>query len=378
MKRQVRTVSSKLKSLILPEIKGARKAPGEKPGTIVHTGERRMETMRMTVHDFDHEHYDVIPIQRIERSETYLTDPSKTWIEVRGLHDIESLKTVWDYFGLHPLIQEDIVSTSQRPKVEHYDNTIFVVMRLLIPQTNDAGERVLHSEQMSLVLGKNYVLSFQESDHDFFDPIYRRLQQETTRLRRFGPDYLLYALMDTVVDYYFQVLDLIGEEIEEVEESLLEDPQDEDLARIHTLRRDVIYLRKSVWSLRDGINTLIRDDSPLIAEEVKIFVRDVYDHLVQVIDSIETSREMIMGMFDMYMSFVSNKMNEVMKVLTIIATIFIPLTFIAGIYGMNFDPEASPWNMPELGWVYGYPFSLALMVILTIVMVIYFRRKGWF
>lgn len=378
MKRQVRTVSSKLKSLILPEIKGPRKAPGEKPGTIVHTGERRMETMRMTVHDFDHEHYDVIPIQRIERSETYLTDPSKTWIEVRGLHDIESLKTVWDYFGLHPLIQEDIVSTSQRPKVEHYDNTIFVVMRLLIPQTNDAGERVLHSEQMSLVLGKNYVLSFQESDHDFFDPIYRRLQQETTRLRRFGPDYLLYALMDTVVDYYFQVLDLIGEEIEEVEESLLEDPQDEDLARIHTLRRDVIYLRKSVWSLRDGINTLIRDDSPLIDEEVKVFVRDVYDHLVQVIDSIETSREMIMGMFDMYMSFVSNKMNEVMKVLTIIATIFIPLTFIAGIYGMNFDPEASPWNMPELGWAYGYPFSLALMVILTIVMVIYFRRKGWF
>lgn len=378
MKRQVRNVSSKLKSLILPEVKGARKAPGEKPGTVVHTGERRMEEMRMTVHDFDHEHYNTIPIQRIERSETFLTDPSKTWIEVRGLHDIESLKSVWEYFELHPLIQEDIVSTSQRPKVEHYADTIFVVMRLLIPQTNESGERVLHSEQISLVLGKNYVLSFQESDTDVFEPIYRRLQQETTRLRRFGPDYLLYTLMDTVVDYYFQVLDLIGEEIEKVEESLLNDPQDHDLARIHTLRRDVIYLRKSVWSLRDGINTLIRDDSPLIKEEVKVFVRDVYDHLVQVIDSIETSREMIMGMFDMYMSFVSNKMNEVMKVLTIIATIFIPLTFIAGIYGMNFDSEVSPWNMPELGWAYGYPFSLALMAILTIGMVIYFRRKGWF
>ncbi|MEX1211312.1 MAG: magnesium/cobalt transporter CorA [Balneolaceae bacterium] len=378
MKRQVRTVSSKLKSLILPEVKRVRKAPGEKPGTVVHTGERRMETMRMTVHDFDAEHYDVIPIKRIERSKAYLTDPSKTWIEVRGLHDIETLKTVWDYFELHPLIQEDIVSTSQRPKVEHYPNAIFVVMRLLIPQTNEMGERVLHSEQISLVLGKNYVLSFQESDIDIFEPIYRRLQQETTRLRRFGPDYLLYALMDTVVDYYFQVLDLIGEEVEAVEESLLEDPENEDLARIHTLRRDVIYLRKSVWSLRDGINTLIRDDSPLIVDEVKVFMRDVYDHLVQVIDSIETSREMVMGMFDMYMSFVSNKMNEVMKVLTIIATIFIPLTFIAGIYGMNFDPDVSPWNMPELGWAYGYPFSLMLMGLLTIGMLIYFRRKKWF
>ena len=355
-----------------------RKPPGQIPGTPIHTGEQRLEHVLMTVHDFDEEHYDVIPITKIEKSEPYLQNKSKTWIQVRGLHDIEKLKTLWDYFKLHPLVQEDIVSTSQRPKVEHYSDHVFVVLRMITHKKAEDGSVQLHTEQVSVVLGENYVLSFQESDEPIFEPVLKRLELTTTRLRKFGPDYLAYALIDMIIDHYFHALDEIGELIENVEELVLEEPKQVHLHKIHALRRDLIFFRKSVWSLRDGINSLIRDDIPLISNDVKVFLRDVYDHLVQVIDSIETSREMVFSLFDMYMSGLSNKMNEVMKVLTIIATIFIPLTFIAGIYGMNFDPEVSPFNMPELGWYYGYPFSLLIMGFLSIGMIIFFRRKGWF
>lgn len=354
------------------------KPPGQVPGTAIHTGEQKLENVLMTVHDFDEDHYEVIPIQKIEKSEPYLQNKSKTWIQVRGLHDIDKLRTVWDYFSLHPLIQEDIVSVSQRPKVEQYPASVFVVMRMITPVTTKDDRLTLQTEQISIVLGSNYVLSFQESDENIFEPILKRLEMTTTRLRKFGPDYLAYALMDTIVDNYFHALDLIGESIERTEELVIDDPKQDHLQRIHTLRRDLIFLRKSVWSFRDGINSLIREDSPLISEEVKVFMRDVYDHIVQVIDTVETSREMVFSLFDMYMSGLSNRMNEVMKVLTIIATIFIPLTFIAGIYGMNFDSAVSPFNMPELGWYYGYPFSLLIMGFLSIGMIIFFRRKGWF
>jgi magnesium transporter len=355
-----------------------RKKPGEIPGTAVHTGEQLLEEVLMTVHDFDEHHYDEIPISGIEKSEPFLEDSSGTWIQVRGLHNIEALETVWNYFGLHPLIREDIVSVSQRPKVESYEEHIFIVLRVLKYENGEHGGGTIHSEQVSLVLGKNYILSFQESDDPIFEPVIKRLQTATTRLRRHGPDFLAYALMDTIVDHYFHVLDQIGDVTEQVEERILEDPRQEHLHTIHALRRDLIWFRKSVWSLRDGINSLIRDDYPQISPEIKIFFRDVYDHIVHVIDSLETNREMVFGLFDMYMSGLSNRMNEVMKVLTIIATIFIPLTFIAGVYGMNFDPEVSPFNMPELSWYFGYPFSLAVMLICTLGMIWYFRRKGWF
>jgi len=373
-------VSQKITTLFhKPGIKrGGRKPPGQIPGTPIHTGEQRLDQVLMTVHDFDEDHYDVIPIAKIEKSEPFLQDKSKTWIQVRGLHNIEKLQSVWNYFNLHPLVQEDIVSTSQRPKVEHYSDHIFVVMRIITHKKSEDEEVQLHTEQLAIVLGENYVLSFQESDEPVFEPVIRRLELSTTRLRKLGPDYLAYALMDTIVDHYFHALDEIGEHIERVEELILDDPKQEHLHKIHALRRDLIYFRKSVWSLRDGINSLIRDDLPLVSQEVKVYLRDVYDHLVQVIDSIETNREMVFGLFDMYMSGLSNRMNEVMKVLTIIATIFIPLTFIAGVYGMNFDPDVSPWNMPELNWYFGYLFSLALMALLAGGMVLYFRNKGWF
>jgi magnesium transporter len=355
-----------------------RKSPGEVPGTAIHTGVRQLEDVLMTVHDFDVDHFKSVNISKIEKSEPYLDDPSKTWIQVRGLHDIDKLRSVWDYFNLHPLVQEDIVSVSQRPKVEPYDDAVFMVLRVVTPQNSKQKAGTLKNEQVSIVLGKNFVLSFQESDDPVFEPILKRLNTPTTRLRRLGPDYLAYALIDTIVDHYFQALDVISETIEDVEEAIVRKPEQHHLQQIHLLRRDLILFRKSVWSLRDAINTLIRDDSPLISEQVKIYLRDVYDHVIQVIDNIETSREMVYSLYDMYMSGLSNRMNEVMKVLTVIATIFIPLTFIAGIYGMNFDPGASPWNMPELGWYYGYPLVLGLMTLITSIMLYYFRKRGWF
>lgn len=379
MRKKANQVARKLHSVF---VHGApkgfqRKPPGQKPGTAIYTGIRQLENVQITIHDFDEKYYDVIPVNEIEQTRPYLQKDSKTWIQVKGLHDVEKLQNVWDYFNLHPLIQEDIVNTSQRPKVEDYSETVFIVMRMITHKKSKDDSQGLQTEQISIVLGKNYVLSFQESEHPVFEPILKRLEIATTRLRKLGPDYLAYALADTVVDHYFHSLDLISESLEALEELIISEPNERHLQKIHALRRDLIYFRRSVWSLRDGLNSLIRDDSPLISDGVKFFIRDVYDHLVHVIDSIETNREMVFGLYDMYMSGLSNRMNEVMKVLTIIATIFIPLTFVAGIYGMNFNPDASPWNMPELNWYYGYPAAVFLMLIMSACMIYYFRRKGW-
>lgn len=355
-----------------------RKKPGQAPGTLLHTGQRQLDQMLMTVHDYDASRYESLPIDQIDASAPYLGNDSKTWIQIRGLHDIQRLQQVMDYFELHPLIQEDILNISQRPKVEPYGDVIFVVLRMIRACPAEAGATPqLKSEQVSLILGSNYVLTFQESDDPVFDPVIRRLEMQATRLRRYSIDYLAYALLDNLVDHYFAALDLIGETLETLEEQVLEQPQPADLHALHALRRDLVYFRKSVWSLRDGINSLIRDDSPLITAEVKIYLRDVYDHLVQVIDSVENQREMVSSLYDIYMSSLSSRMNEVMKLLTIIATIFIPLTFIAGIYGMNFNTETSRWNMPELNWVWGYPLILGLMLLIAVGMLYYFRKKGW-
>lgn len=353
-----------------------RKPPGQSPGTILHTGIKKLEEILISVHDYDEQHYDYIPIQSIESSAPYLNDASKTWIQVRGLHDIEKLKKIWDYFELHPLIQEDIVSISQRPKVEPYPNMVFIVMRMITGKNNGLSEE-LKTEQISIVVGQNFVLSFQETDDSLFEPVIRRLSLQNTRLRNLGVDYLAYALLDNVVDHYFSALDLMGETIENIEERLIENPKSVHLQSIHALRRDLIFFRKSIWPLRDGINTLLRDDSTLFTNEVKIFLRDVYDHVIQVVDSIENHREMVYSIYDMHMSSLSNRMNEIMKVLTIISTIFIPLTFLAGVYGMNFNPQAGPFNMPELNWKWGYLVSLGGMAGIATGMMLFFRKKGW-
>ncbi|HKM15516.1 MAG TPA: magnesium/cobalt transporter CorA [Marinospirillum sp.] len=354
-----------------------RKKPGQPPGTLLHTGEQKLDKMLMKVHDYDANRYDSFAIEALDPAAAYLRPSSKTWIQIQGLHDITELRKVMDYFELHPLVQEDIVSINQRPKVEPYGEIIFVVARMIT--TRQKGEETeLKSEQVSLVLGKNFVLSFQESDDPLFDPVIRRMLVANTRLRRHSIDFLAYALLDNLVDHYFTALDFINETIEDMEERVLENPDPADLQSIHALRRDLIFFRKSAWSLRDGVNGLIRDDSPLISAEIKIYLRDVYDHLVQVIDSIESQRELVFSLYDMYTSSLSDRMNEVMKVLTVISTLFIPLTFIVGVYGMNFNPDSSAWNMPELNWAFGYPAAWGLMLVITASMLYYFKRKGWF
>src|SRR5690554_1771166 len=332
-----------------PVIKLKRKAPGQAPGTIEHTGVQRMESVQLTVHDYSDQHCDQIAIRSIEKSAPYLDDRSKTWIQVQGLHDIAQLKDIWNYFELHPLMQEDIVSVGQRPKIESYPEHLFIVLRMIAAPTQ-AGED-FRSEQVSLVPG--------------------------TRLRTLGTDYLAYALIDNVVDHYFLALDALNDKVERLEEEIMTQKQDDLLTEIHGLRRDLLYFRKSVWSLRDSMAQVLRDESTHISSEVKVFLRDVHDHVAQVIDNIENLRETVFSLYDMHMSTLSNRMNEVMKVLTIIATIFIPLTFIAGIYGMNFNPEAGRWNMPELNWPYGYPLAMGLMLIMALLMLLYFKRKKW-
>lgn len=344
------------------------KKPGQAPGTLHFTGEKRIENVQMNLCDYDVHQLGEFDISDIEESKPYLESPSKTWINVLGLHDVEKLKEIWGYFGLHPLIQEDILNTNQRAKIEEYPDQVFFVLRMM-SILEETGE--LNVEQVSIVLSEDSVLSFQEDDFPIFEPVLHRLRNNAPRLRKEGPDYLAYALLDTVVDHYFKVMERLGDEIEVLEEHILTNVDDDIPEQIHALRRKVLYFRKAIWPLRDSLNNLLREESPLINEDNKIYFRDVHDHLVQIIDGIENYRDMIIGMLDMYMSQVSNKMNEVMKVLTIIATIFIPLTFLAGIYGMNFE------YMPELSVKWAYPAVWVVMIITTIFMLIYFRKKKW-
>ncbi|HET8865007.1 MAG TPA: magnesium/cobalt transporter CorA [Gracilimonas sp.] len=344
------------------------KKPGQAPGTLHFTGEKRIENVQLNLCDYDIDQLGEYDITEIEESKPYLDSPSKTWINVLGLHDVEKLKHIWNYFELHPLIQEDIINTNQRAKIEEYPNNMFFVLRMMV--VNEATGQ-LDVEQVSIVLSKNSILSFQESDYPIFEPVLHRLRNGAPRLRNHGPDYLAYALIDTIVDYYFKVLEHFGDEIEALEDKILEGFDESIPEQVHTLRRKLIYFRKSVWPLRDSLNSLIRDESHLIQDDNKIYYRDVYDHLVQINDGIENYRDMVIGMLDMHMSQVSNRMNEVMKVLTIIATIFIPLTFIAGVYGMNFE------YMPELSIPWAYPAIWTLMILTTAGMVFFFRKKDW-
>ena len=266
------------------------------------------------------------------------------------------------------------MNTGQRSKIESFDEYIYLVLKMLYP---DPVSKEIQAEQISIILTSNTVISFQERPGDIFELIRERIRSGKGRIRKMGSDYLCYSLMDAIIDHYFFIIESIGEIIEDTEETLIDDPTPETLQRIHRLKADMIFLRKSVWPNRELINSLIRDEHPLITNVTIIFLKDVYDHTIQVMDAIESFRDVLSGMIDIYMSSVSNKMNEVMKVLTIFASIFIPLTFIAGIYGMNFNPSMSPFNMPELNWFWGYPFVLLIMLITSALMLYYFKRKNW-
>lgn len=295
-----------------------------------------------------------------------LEEKQITWIDVDGVHQPEIVEEIGTLLDIHPLVLEDILNTAQRPKMEDFGKYIFVVLKMLSLEENEIA-----SEQISFILGQNFVISFQEREGDIFDPIRERIRHAKGKVRKMGSDYLVYALADAVVDDYFAVLEKIGEQIEDMEDEVVTNPTSETMQTIHNLKRNIILLRKSTWPLREVISELERGETVLIDEKTGIYFRDVYDHTIQVIDIIETLRDVVSGMLDIYLTSISNRMNEIMKVLTIIATIFIPLTFIAGIYGMNFV------YMPELGWHWGYFAVLLSMIFVGACMVVYFRKKKW-
>lgn len=296
-----------------------------------------------------------------------------TWVDVAGLADADLIRAVGKVFDLHALALEDVVHTHQRPKVEEYPSSLYLAVR--IPHRHEDG--ALELEQISLFLGERFVVTFQEREGDCFEPVRERLRRARGKLRRLGPDYLAYALLDAVVDAFFPHVEAYGDRLDELQDRILSRPDEALVHEIHIIKRDLLAIRRTVWPLRDAINALLRDEHDVIKDETRLYLRDVYDHTVQLVELTEMHREVASGLLEIYLSSVSNRMNEVMKVLTIIATIFIPLSFVASVYGMNFDPEASPLNMPELGWRYGYPFALGLMGAIAAALLFFFRRRGW-
>jgi len=341
---------------------------GLPPGTLIHIGERKTEKPRIRIIDYNEEQVEEKEAKTIEECFPFKDKPTVTWINIDGIHQVDIIEKLGSYFGLHPLLLEDILNTEQRPKMEDFGDYIFFVLKMLY--LGDDKED-MEAEQVSLILGSNFVISFQEREGDVFAPVRDRIRKHKGRIRKAGSDYLAYALLDAIVDNYFLILENVGEKIEDTEQRLAIKPDPETLMSIRELKKEMIFLRKSIWPLREVINGLDRSESPLIHESTNAYLRDVYDHTIQIIDTVESFRDMISGMLDIYLSSLSNKMNEVMKVLTIFASIFIPLTFIAGLYGMNFR------FMPELEWQWGYFAVLFVMVLAGGSMLLYFRRKKW-
>lgn len=347
--------------------KRSRKA-GLPPGTPVHLGERKSETTRLTMLHYNEQRAVEQEMNTARECLTLRDTPGVSWINVTGLHEVEKLAQFADAFGLHPLVIEDILNTDQRPKLEDYGEYLYIVIKRL---SNGTPANEIATEQISLILGRDLVISFLESDSGVFNGVKDGILNNRGRLRRLGADYLAYTLMDAVVDNYFAIFETLGERIEILQETIISRPVPASLQTLHALKRELLFLRKSVWPLREVVSGMQRGDSTLIHKDTWFYLRDVYDHTIHVIDTIETYRDMLASMMDIYLSSLSIRLNEVMKVLTIIATIFLPLTFIVGIYGMNFQ------HMPELGWRWGYPLVLLVMTGIAVGMMIYFRRRKW-
>lgn len=341
---------------------------GLPPGTPVYVGDKLPRGTRIRVIDYDENHFEQKEVTHIKDILKYKNSNTVTWINFDGIHNPELMETVGKEFDLHPLVIEDVLNTNQRSKIDDYGDYIYLVLRMFY---NIRGIDEIHSEQISIIVGHNLVLSFQESEGDVFDILRDRLKFNKGRVRKEGSDYLAYCLVDIIVDNYFSIIEKIGEDLEEMEDSLAEEPDPNTLQRLHGIKQRMIFLRKSVWPLREAINKFQRLESELLSKETKIYMRDVYDHTIQVMDTIESYRDTTSSMIDIYLSSISYKMNEIMKVLTIISTIFIPLTFIAGVYGTNFH------NFPEITWKYGYFMMWGVMVVVAGVMVYYFRKKKW-
>ena len=343
------------------------KKTGLPPGTPVYVGEEEPLPAHIEMISYDEEKFNETVIDNLAEIVDDLKSPDITWVNVDGL-DVDDIIEVGTSIGFHPLILEDIVNTEQRPKVEEYGDYVFFVLKMI---TYDEENSLVDVEQVSFILGERYLVSFQEKHGDLFEVIRQRIRENKGIIRKMGADYLAYSLIDVLVDGYFTVLEKMGDRIEDIEDELVENPQTDTLNSIYDMKRKMITLRKSVWPMREVISRLDRIGSKQFTESTRVYVRDVYDHTIQVIDAIETYRDLLSGMLDIYLSSISNKMNQIMQVLTIIGTIFIPLTFLAGVYGMNFK------YMPELGWKYSYPAIWGIMIIITCVMILFFRRRKW-
>lgn len=336
------------------------------PGTV--EADMTLETQKVviTVLQYNETTIQEFVITNINELNDISTGNCVSWINVDGIHDAKIIEKIGSLYEIHPLTQEDVSNTDQRPKFEDYENYVVVMMKMLYYDTE------LHNEQLSIVLKSNVVITFQENHGgDAFYPIRKRLKEAKGRVRRFGADYLYYALIDAVVDSYFNILEIIGDKIEKIDEEIITEPTPETLNVLHAMKREMIFLRKSVWPVRDMINSLERSETTLIKPSTDLYLRDVHDHVVRVIETVENYRDLINGMMDIYLSSLSNRMNEVMKVLTIISTLFIPVTFIVGVYGMNFD------YMPELRSPYGYMLTWVVMLLIMLSLLYYFRRKKW-
>ncbi len=341
---------------------------GAPPGTLIHTGRRKMQIPRVYRLNYTAEQLDEVELPA-DAPESQLRAPSGiTWLDVVGLHETGLMEQIGAAFHIPPLAQEDVLSTTQRPKLDQFDSQLFLTFRAL---KWDNQEHLLQSEQVSLWFGEDFVVSWQEQEPNDFLVIRQRLRNEGGRMRRGGTDYLAYTLLDVVVDNYFVTMEALGDWIEVLEEEILTNPSPTALSRIYQSKRELYFMRHAVWPLREVLIQLDRQTLPAITENSRPYWRDIYDHIVQIIDLIETFREVLAAMLDVYLSSVSNRTNEVMRVLTVIATIFIPLTFVTSLYGMNFE------FMPELHWPAAYPVLLLLMLVITLMMLWYFRRKKW-
>jgi len=339
---------------------------GLAPGSVVYVGTGGADNLKIELLSYNAEQAE----ERSITAEFAALEPSAdavTWVDIDSLQDTELIQQVGARFGIHELVLEDVVNTGQRPKLEEHDGYLYLVLKVL--DLDEVGE--LRSEQISLILGDGYVLSFHDRESEVFSAVRDRIRSDTMRIRKMGADYLLYALVDTVVDDYYEVLESLGETLDSLEDELLVRSGPECAQRLHAVRRELIFMRRVIWPLREMMSDLYRCESPLIREETRPFIDDVHDHVMQVLDTVGTFRDLLAGLQDIYLSSVSSGMNEVMKTLTIIATLFIPLTFIAGIYGMNFE------QMPELHWAWGYFSVWGVMAVVAATMLLYFRRKRW-
>ena len=341
---------------------------GLPPGSLIHIGDKKNKDVQIRIFSYTEENYEENLIEINKLSQLLPLKSGIHWIEVEGIHDVDIIKELGDVFGLHPLVLEDILNTDHRPKIENYDNYAYIVAKLLL---YDEKESEFTTEQESFILGENYIISFSERKTEIYDKVQERIRQGVGHTRKMGADYLLYSLLDVIVDNYFDVLESLSDEIELAEDELISNPSPETLKAIHKFKKQMLYMHKAVWPLREVIGVLERNEITLMKESNSIYIRDLYDHVIQIMETVETLRDILSSMLDMYLSSISNRMNEVMKILTMISTVFIPLTFIVGLYGMNFK------YMPELSWTFMYPVVWVIMISIAVLMLSFFKKKKW-